>query len=166
MTSPIRSDWSRLGFGYSESLERVIMPVYVDNNPNKELVWYQGRALLQGQKPKYVQPSKERDQIMFILDKPPKERIVVVEDILSAVRVGAHVAASSLLGTKITTAQANRLAEYKRVTLWLDSDRAGKRGANAIKKTLSLLTDVDMVVTEEDPKKLSDEQIKEILCIS
>ncbi len=155
------SDWRELGFGYSKEWERVVMPIYKDN----QLIWYQARAILQGQKPKYVQPSKDRQEIMFIKHTKLKERIVIVEDILSAVRVSKHIAAASLLGTKITTAQAAELSKYKRVTLWLDNDKAGRQGAYKIKKTLSLLVDVDSVVTEEDPKVLSDEQIKEILCI-
>lgn len=156
------SDWGELGFGYSAELDRVVMPIYKDN----KLIWYQCRALLEGQKPKYIQPSKDRHEIMFIKHTESKERIVVVEDILSTVRVSKHIASASLLGTKITTAQANELAQYKRVTLWLDNDRAGRKGAYKIKKALSLLTNVDSVVTEEDPKKLDDETIKELLCIS
>ena len=138
------------------------MPIYNDTG---NLIWYQCRALLKGQKPKYIQPAKERDKVMFIQNKMLKERIVIVEDILSAVRVGKHIAAASLLGTKITTAQANELAEYSNVTLWLDSDKAGRKGSYKIKKTLSLLTNVDSIVTEEDPKELTDERIKELLCL-
>lgn len=155
------SDWGSLGFGYSKELDRVVMPVYKAG----KLVWYQCRALIDGQKPKYIQPSKDRHEVMFVQHTESKERIVVVEDILSATRVGKHIASASLLGTKITTAQANELAQYERVTLWLDSDRAGRKGAYKIKKALSLLTNVDSVVTEEDPKVLSDEQIKEVLCL-
>lgn len=149
------SIWNELGFGYSKSWERVIMPVYEQG----ELVWFQARAILPEQKPKYIQPSHDRSSIMFKMLKGSKERVVVVEDILSAIRVGKHTNAVSLLGTKITTEQASYLSNFDKVTLWLDNDRAGKRGAFAIKKALSLVTEVDSIVTDEDPKKLTDEQI-------
>jgi 5S rRNA maturation endonuclease (ribonuclease M5) len=151
--------WSKLGFGYSKHWERVVMPVY----NNGELVWFQARAILKGQKPKYIQPSQDRSNIMFKMLKKSKERVVVVEDILSAIRVGKHENAVSLLGTKITTEQAAELSKYNKVTLWLDNDKAGRKGAYAIKKALSLVTDVDNIVTDEDPKRLSDKQIKELL---
>jgi hypothetical protein len=156
------SVWRENRIGYSPSLDRVILPVY-DNESN--LIWYQCRALLKGQKPKYLQPSRNRDRVVFHKrpDKGTNERAVVVEDVLSAIRVGRHIPTYSLLGTKITSGQASMLAEYNKITTWLDPDRAGRHGAYKIRKTLGLLTEVDNIVTEKDPKELSDKQIKELL---
>lgn len=156
--------WKLHNIGYSESLDRVILPVY-DTAGNLE--WYQCRALLKGQTPKYLQPARDRSKIMLRLgfDREDIQRVVVVEDILSAYRVGKHITTASLLGTKISTAQAAELSNYPRITTWLDNDKAGKDGAYKIRKTLGLVTEVDNIVTDVDPKELSDKEIKQCLNI-
>jgi hypothetical protein len=155
--------WREYGIGYSESLDRVILPVW---STTGELIWYQARALTKGQKPKYVQPSDGRESIMFTSRSYDASKpVVVVEDILSAISVGRVTGCASLLGTKISTEQSTQLAKSPRVTIWLDSDRAGRRGASSIRKTLGLLTEVQSIVTEEDPKCLTKQQIKEVLCL-
>lgn len=158
------STWKAYNVGYSESLDRVILPVYNDQG---NLEWYQCRALHKGQKPKYLQPARNRDKVMFRVyrDKKDLRKLIVVEDILSAIRVGKHINTVSLLGTKITTSQAAELGKYKEVTTWLDSDKAGRQGAYKIRKTLGLITDVSNILTALDPKELSNKQIKEALCL-
>ncbi|QDP66056.1 MAG: hypothetical protein Unbinned4336contig1000_21 [Prokaryotic dsDNA virus sp.] len=147
---------------YSEEHRRVILPVF---DSSGKLIWYQARAVHPEQEPKYIQPSADRSEIMFAArSRKTSSRAIIVEDILSAIRVGASADAFSLLGTKITTAQASRLMKYDRVTTWLDSDRAGRNGAYKIGKELGLVTEVDNIVTDQDPKMLTNKQIKEILC--
>lgn len=149
--------------GYSASLDRVVLPVFDDFGT---LIWYQCRALLKGQKPKYIQPSRDRSEVLYKGHRGSSgnTRAVIVEDILSAIRVGKHIDTYSLLGTKITPSQATSLSSYKRVTTWLDPDTAGRRGAYKIRKALGLLTDVDNIITDVDPKELSDEDI--IKCLN
>lgn len=158
------STWKTYGIGYSEKLQRVVLPVY---NSIHKLVWYQCRAIHNGQSPKYIQPSSNRETILFqSLNSGNCKRAIVVEDILSAIRVGKQQMAYSLLGTKITTAQANYLSKYSRVTTWLDPDKAGTKGAYNIRKALQLVTKVDNIVTDKDPKCLSDKEIREALCLN
>lgn len=151
------------GIGYSEAYRRVVLPVY---DVQGTLIWYQLRAVLSGQEPKYIQPSTGRDSIVFASrGRETDTEAVVVEDILSAIRVGRHIKCFSMLGTKITTTQATKLMQFKTVTTWLDGDRAGRSGAYSIRKTLGLVTNVKDVVTDKDPKELTDKQIKEVLCL-
>lgn len=153
--------WSKYKIGYSEKLDRVILPIYEDN----KLVWYQCRALHKGQLPKYIQPAKDRSSIMFKAGwGTSRDMVVVVEDIASAIRVGEIAPTVSLLGTKITTPQASVLSEFKLVASWLDSDKAGLDGSYKIRRTLGLVTDVVNVTTELDPKELSNQTIKGKLC--
>lgn len=156
--------WSSYNIGYSKYLDRVILPI---REKTGNLVWFQCRALNRGQEPKYLQPSGNRDTILFHAGecKGNSERIIAVEDILSAIRVGKHVQSVSILGTKITTAQANQLSNHA-VTTWLDNDAAGRRGAYNIRKTLSLVTNVTNIVTPVDPKKLTDKQIRTALSLN
>ena len=154
------TQWKEMGVQYSEELQRVILPVYRNN----ELVWFQARAVHKQQKPKYLQPSHDKGDIMYqvIPDKPTKVA-VLTEDILSAKRVGKFVNTYSLLGTKILTGQAIRLAKYDKVYTWLDNDKAGISGAYNIRRALHLLTNVGNLTSEVDPKNLSDQEIEEIL---
>lgn len=162
--------WTKYSIGYSKRLERVVLPVYRDG----KLIWYQCRAILKGQRPKYIQPSGDRATVMFSSTQPYKdnhlertyERKIVVEDILSAIRVGnagVQAEAVSLLGTKITAGQTSILSQADEVVTWLDGDKAGKKGSYSIRKTLSLLCDVSNIRTDEDPKAYSNKQIREIL---
>ena len=157
------STWRIHNIGYSEEMARVILPVY---DASSNLVWFQCRAILAGQQPKYLQPSSGRDNILFeSYGRETSDRVIVVEDILSAIRVGKLCKSVSLLGTKISTAQIILLSKYDRITTWLDSDKAGVQGAYRIRKALELVTSTDNIVTELDPKLLSDKQIRRELCL-
>ncbi len=151
--------WKKYGIKYSPSLQRVILPV----ESNNEVVWFQGRAIHKGQKPKYLQPSHDKGDTLFAVQDRQSETAVITEDILSAIRVGKCVDAFSILGTKISTGQAFKLSKYKKVYTWLDNDKAGKEGAYNIRRALHLLTDVGNITSDVDPKNLSNKEIEEIL---
>lgn len=158
------SVWKQYRIGYSERLDRVILPVF---DSTDKIIWYQCRALQKGQKPKYLQPARDRSEIIFTTgNREDLQRVIIVEDILSAIRVGKHIPTVSLLGTKITTQQAANLSKYNEVTTWLDADTAGRKGSYKIRKTLSLVTNVSNILTPLDPKELSDKEIQEHLTIS
>ena len=156
--------YRRHGIGYSESLQRVVLPIY-DHTGN--LIWYQCRAIHFGQEPKYIQPARDRSEVMLEVgcSESSLQRVVVVEDILSAYRVGKHTPTVSLLGTKISTAQAARLSRYANVTTWLDPDTAGRKGAYSIRRTMGLVAEVSNITTDKDPKELTDSEIKQCLNI-
>jgi hypothetical protein len=156
------SVWKEYGFGWSEEWQRVVMPIYEDN----KLIWFQARAVLHGQKPKYLNPTGDRESLVFFSKTRSDLRndtITVVEDILSAIRVGTITPTASLLGTKITTAQANRLAKFRHVRTWLDNDRAGIQGAYKVRRCCGLVCEVSDVRTDLDPKCYSNDEIREIL---
>lgn len=156
------TDWRVHGIGYSPSTKRVVLPIY---NREGELVWQQHRAVIDGQIPKYLQPSRDKGATMFVAEPEtgPTDRAIVVEDILSAIRVGKHQTAYSILGTKLSAGQAKRLSQHSMVTTWLDGDSAGLKGSRDIRKTMSLVTSVSNIQTELDPKEYSDHEIRKIL---
>lgn len=155
----------KYNIGYSKRLRRVVMPVY---DTKGDLIWFQCRALVKGQQPKYLQPSGDKGSVVFQSkteeDKGTKERVIVVEDIMSAIRVGEVANTISILGTKADTNQINTLSKYSTVTTWLDSDKAGRNGSKTIRQAVGLLTDTKDIVTERDPKSYSEQQIEKILC--
>ena len=150
------------GFGWTPRYQRVILPVYRDN----KLTYYQARAVLQGQTPKYLNPKVDRASLLYVNrhSTSTNNRVVVTEDILSARRVFlAQTSADtvSILGTKITIQQANQLANYDRVTMWLDPDKAGRNGDIKIRKLMNLVTETDYISLNKDPKLLTDMQIRD-----
>lgn len=92
------------------------------------------------------------------------DSIVLVEDLISAHKVGQITSCIPLFGTKVFDGVVNVLKLYRKpVIMWLDKDQqdhARKRATG-----LSMLTgcDVRYVFTSEDPKCLSFSQIKEVL---
>jgi DNA primase len=148
------------GIGWSDRLGRIVLPIYKDG----ELVYWQARAVTPGQSPKYSNPPVSKSEILYTVgDSRDKSRVVVTEDILSAIRVGAHCPSACILGTKVSDSQARQLAEYDRVSFWLDPDAAGRGGAAAGKRTLGLVTNADIISSDADPKCLSERKIREIL---
>lgn len=144
---------------YSPNMRRVILPVY----RGTELVFTQARAV-HGEKPKYLNPIADRQSILFeSMPTYGDDRVVLTEDILSAIRVGEHVKTISLMGTSITHAQANQLTRFKRISIWLDGDEAGVKGAGAVRKMMSGIVPVDTILTTNDPKQYTNREIKEYL---
>lgn len=92
------------------------------------------------------------------------EHIVLVEDLISAHKVGQITSCIPLFGTRVFDSVVSALKLYQKpVIMWLDKDQqdhARKRAAR-----LSMLTgcDVRYIFTEKDPKECSFQQIKEIV---
>jgi len=109
--------------------------------------------------PQVIQPAAD-------LPRPSgyEERLVLVEDVISAHKVGQLQICIPLFGTNIFDAIIPVIRHYRiPVTIWLDQDQQGtaqKKAAN-----LSVLTGVpcSYVFTKYDPKSLSLEQIKDTL---
>ena len=149
--------------GWSKRYQRVVLPVYNNNI----LVFYQMRAIHKHQTIKYLNPSVDRAKIAYWVIPHSHvgnlSRIVITEDILSAIRVGKHTPAVSMLGTKISIEQAEQVSRYTRATTWLDPDVAGIQGAGKMRRTLGLAMYADNIITKVDPKNLTDREIK--LCL-
>lgn len=153
-----------LGIYWSEEIKRVVIPVY---NKAGKLTFWQARRVFDDKTCKYLSPAINRDEVLYwcIPEEATTERIVVTEDIASAIRVGKHVPAASLLGTKVSSQQIDQLTQYGEVTIWLDPDDAGREGAYKLRKACSLFSQVSNVVSRVDPKNLSDEEIRQHLSL-
>lgn len=153
------SYWQLLGIGWSQYYQRVVLPVY---NHELNLIWYQLRAVHEGQKPKYIQPKAAKDCIYTVVGASPARVAVVVEDIASATRINLsklNVHGYAMMGTSLTASQLNTLRQYDFVIVWTDSDKAGRDADKRVRKTLSLWTKVASHMTECDPKYLSNDKL-------
>lgn len=154
--------WEDCGIGYSPALQRVVLPVYRDG----KLVWFQSRGIHKEQSPKYIQPSLPKKGATFELHADSALDagiVIIVEDILSAIRIGVQFNTVCILGTKLSDEQIRRLRKFTKVITWLDGDRAGREGSAVIRKTLGLIKKVGNIKTEKDPKSYSNKQIKQFV---
>ena len=150
-------------FGWSERMGRVVLPVYIKG----ALVAVQNRAVLKGQEPKYMNKVGGDSSLFWsdpavALEDGRTDTVVLVEDILSCVRVGRVQRAVSSLGTSISYATAAEIIKhYNRVLVWYDDDKAGLNGARKAKAVLELQgAEVHLIKTDKDPKEYDNEILK------
>lgn len=150
-------------FGWSDTLGRVVMPVYEQD----VLVAVQARRVGDGYGPKYLGQVHSGPRPVFKCEKNAGNgTIVLTEDILSACRVGKVANAWSLLGTALMPAVINRIAasSYTDIVIWMDDDTAGH---NARKKMLRQLGAVGIharsVISDRDPKHHTLEEMEELI---
>jgi hypothetical protein len=152
-------------FGWSQSLDRMIMPVYKDD----ELVYWQGRNLgdVTPDNPKYknVYLSGSRD-IYAKFDRRDENNdlgntLVLVEAIISAVKLSRHVDTVALLGSFVPDSIIDYMREYERILVWLDPDKLTVSITEAMRFHLLTGRKIMPIFSDKKPKQYSD---KEILC--
>lgn len=88
--------------------------------------------------------------------------LVIVEDIVSAIKVSRHYGALPLFGSHVTHDIVNKIAKSKhidKVIVWLDDDKVMQ--SRVYSRKLTLLLPTISVWTEKDPKDYSDDEIVE-----
>jgi DNA primase len=159
------------GFGFSQFLRRVVLPVYGDGR----LVGFTARSTV-GAKPKYIERMRTPDAV-FVADPatalPATDEwpegsgpdLVITEDILSAVRVGRIAKRCvALLGTSTNANQLAQLSGATTIAIWLDPDRAGRVAAHKLERTLALQGyKTKRIRSEQDPKRYSNREIRRLL---
>lgn len=158
-----QEDIKKFHFGYSQKYNRVILPVFDD----EELVYYQARTLDPPSKnnPKYINVRQSGAKNVWFknFSNTKNDVLVVVEDILSAVKVGKVTNAVSLLGSYIPTSFTTLCNDFDKIYLWLDRDKLKESIAYAKKLRLYSGKLVSVVVRDKDPKEHNISEIEEIL---
>ena len=149
----------KYNIGYSPHYKRVIFPVYQDC----KLVYWQGRTLDEVTKrnPKWLNIKEQGRANIYFYAGYTRDSIVLVEDIISAIKVGRVIKSIALLGSYIPDSLILTLKDFK-VYIWLDEDKK----AEAVKYYLRLQSHsirVWLRVTKEDPKYYTEEEIEEVL---
>ena len=93
--------------GYSELHDRVVLPI---RGVTGELDAVQLRALHSWQQPKYQNPKGPKVRSALFMSGFPEEHTVIVEDVLSAIKVGRSTHATSILGTTMTDERIEKIA--------------------------------------------------------
>lgn len=149
-------------FGWSDSRQRLILPVF-----NKDgLIYYQARTFKPVTKdnPKYINIRQQGAKNVFFTRGFGKEdgsldSVCIVEDILSAVKVGRVVQSLALLGSYFPDTLNPLYRRAKHIYIWLDDDKYTTALKQARKISMLYGKRVTVVRTELDPKEYTTEQI-------
>lgn len=125
---------------YSPGAQRLIFPIRY----NSHLKGYQARAI--DREPKWLSYSHQHawgKKFPYVSTWKGSDEIVIVEDIISAMKVAQVNDCISLLGCKANRPLLNFIAQHgTRFVVWLDNDKAGIRGRKLLMKQLALIGEV------------------------
>ena len=152
------------GLLWSNNMEGLIFPFY-KNTPNSGVILegYQVRTFVKG-RPKYITIGP-RDEIFWYhgLQHAKKHGIILVEDCVSAMKVGRQACTVPLLGANISKRKQIDLYKTSEILIfWLDYDKADEAYKYA-SHCASLGYTTKVIVTKDDPKVYLDTEVKEIL---
>lgn len=152
--------------GWSDLFDGVIFPVY--NNDGK-LLMYQAR---QG----FRENTKDKKRyhnvgfpanVHYLIGKsknPTSQRVVLVEDMISAIKVGRHLPTVCLFGSQVESHKLALLSRYfKDVTLWLDYDKKAYVIGEAMARCGNFFPKCSALSTTDDPKVYDDAGIRKEL---
>lgn len=153
-------------YGYSAELDRLVFPIFYENNRENDLMCYQARAL--EREPKWLTCSPEYNwgkKFPFINIIDSTKPIVIVEDVISAIRISLlSFNVISTLGCTPSLALVNFITNYSNnFIIWYDGDDAGKEGTKNLFDILKLCAKVNIITTTKDPKAYKRVEIRRIL---
>jgi len=142
--------------GYSERENRLILTV---GQPTRFSI---GRSLgVGGSKWKIY---GDKSSYIEVISEQLSKEVVLVEDLISAHKVGQVTSCIPLFGTAISDGAIKKLAQLNRpVSLWLDNDQYGLLSKKIGRLQSFLGVPVRYIRTDKDPKGYSVNEIKEIL---
>lgn len=147
---------------WSPSRKLLIFPVY---GMKDQLIAWQGRSF-GASGPKYFSMGCIHD-IWSYFDqhstKRPKDGIILVEDMLSAIKVSRQYRVMPLFGSNVTRPQLNRMHFLgDNLIFWLDYDKAQESMALAL-KARQIGFDTGVIISEKDPKDYDNEEINQFV---
>lgn len=141
-------------FRWDARRELLIMPVY----HGEQCISYQGRYFGSGKYPKY-HTQTEAAGFFKLFPQLSTSVYVLVEDYLSAIKVGRFYNAIPLFGSLVPRVLILALLSKRPVLrLWLDNDKA-KESVGFANSARQYIEDVGTIITELDPKEYSNEAI-------
>jgi len=156
---------TRYGVQWSDQLSRVVIPITKDCIQ----IGYTARAVESWQRPKYLEkcPDGGMWESQYSENATGESRygtsVVICEDILSAGKCGNAMKAYSILGTSLSTKQLSTFMKYDLIYLWLDPDKGGRDGVKSMLSRLQMFSEVKVITSEVDPKKLTNNEIRSYL---
>jgi hypothetical protein len=123
----------------------------------------QARNFSKEAKQKYYNQGSPKAVLPIIRAKEGTNRLVIVEDTLSAIKIARQCDAMPLLGSYLPVDKLMRLQRlYSKITVWLDHDKF-KEAYEIMDKFKWLGISSNLVLTQKDPKEYTNEQIYQYL---
>lgn len=143
---------------WSDERRQLVFPVF--GQDGEGVLMWQARNFDEEQaaKRKYFTAGKP-ETVLHVCGSMQRGSIVLTEDLLSSIKVGRHAPATPLWGSNISETRLNQLRRYfNKVVVWLDYDKriAARSSFKAVQR---LGMEFGCIVTERDPKELSDAEI-------
>lgn len=146
--------------GWSQQYERLICPVY---SVSGQLLFFQGRSFNPKEPRKAINFGSPEDTFTILGGNHPSLNVVLVEDIVSAIKVSRHECCMPLWGSNISNERLVKLAKIAdKLIIWLDHDKARYSIARRI-KAQSLFDEARSIITLCDPKEYTDFEMKNLL---
>ena len=141
---------------WSPSHERLYFPVY---DVYGNLVLYQGRFFGTNTRAPRYSTRGFPDLTYHFIGRDTNSCVVLVEDIISAIKVGRFHLAMPLWGSQISTERLIKLGDrFKDLIIWLDRDKA-KYSLKQRYKASIFFDRVANIITEKDPKEYTNGEI-------
>lgn len=145
---------------WSDYYQRLIFPYFDETG----LIGWQGRYLGDGEKSKWFSQG-DLKQILHVVGNKRSRVCVLVEDIVSAIKVGHNpsVCAVPLFGSHVSMSKFLKLKKkFDTILIWLDKDVQVKAVKySSMGRMIGL--DVRNIITDSDPKTYTDLEIGDIL---
>lgn len=142
---------------WSEKLQWLIFPYFTDN----ELICWQARNFNTNKPYKYLTRGNPADTLWVY--NHSKKQIVLVEDVVSAIKCNRIMDSMPILGSVISNLTLTRLKRYyDTLFIWLDPDK--HKEAIKFSQTAQLFNfKVTTILSDKDPKDYSNEEINQKL---
>jgi hypothetical protein len=145
----------KYSIGYSPSFHRLILPIIKEG---VGVTFWQGRNLgeISRTRPKYKSVQAKGTDKLFEIIKDDRGKVVIVEDILSAIILSRQgVSAIALLGSYMPYQLYERLNKYSKIGVWLDSDKYDE-SVRISKRLREFGHVVTTLHTHLDPKEVTE----------
>ncbi len=152
---------------WSEFYQWLVFPVY---NDSKELILFQARQFGPNDKSRWLtfgEPSKVLGVLGMIRHqgKTHDDMLVIVEDLVSAIKVARHQRAMALFGSSLPLEKFLKLKRMEftpKIIFWLDQDKYPE--AMGMSARIKLLGhESTAIFTPKDPKEYDDDIIKNLV---
>jgi len=144
---------------YSEELNRIVFRLY---DIYHNLIGYHSRSLIHKQ-PKTYPLKKPLPLVMYRKIFFTTQKVVLVEDPFSAIKVANYIPTICLLGTNLSINHIGELLKYniKELIIWLDFDAVHK--SIMYKRMFGGIFDIGIIMTAKDPKDTPHSEIEDLL---
>lgn len=154
---------------WSAQQQWLIFPVYSNHElltEGNKLLAFQARVFNPKWESRYYNVGPFHDIYHVINEIEGKgDMVVIVEDIISAIKVGRQFTSIPLFGSSLNHTQLKRLyttCATEKVLVWLDEDKAEK-GMQIAKAATQVGLKTGFICTKHDPKEYTDEEIQNII---